>query len=398
MNRTTAPRRGLTLLNSIMVIACLMFVLYFAMAGLNASVTNRRQDTCRSNLNNLALAAIMYGARNGKLPGYANCLVNDVGEAYRDPDSGELSPVSWCVELLADLDRGALYEMWRSSGRVGPAGRAIVELPASAAPAATDPAAAPRATTAPPQRANVKVYLEILTCPNVERNDRTGTPLNYVVNTGLPDLPASKQANAGENGAAATVGFPRDWQANGMFFDNYSDDKRIKPDAKTRGPQIVMRLAGNRDPKDKTILITENLDATSYVFDKKLVPDGNPALAEVIWGTVWAPGKSSPNPDEATHAQRGKLILEPRDDVSAPNALNDGKAHPPGYKYCRPSSPHAGGFNVAFAAKNVQFVNDKISYYIYAKLMASDDAAAKLPGTMTRVDLGTGQDDVELNP
>jgi hypothetical protein len=378
MNRATPHRRGATLLNTITATAALLFALYFVIAGCDKAVTSGRQNTCRSNLSNLTTAAILYDGRNGKLPGYMNCLITQQGEAYRDPDTNELTPVSWVVELLTDLDRGPLYEMWRSSSGTN-------------APAAAQPSATGTGATA--FRPRVKIYLEILTCPNdPSKVQLSGTPLSYVANTGMPDLPQAIPASAGANGNGETVGFPRDWQANGMFFDNYSDDKLIKLDPKTRGPQVVTRLSRIRDPKDKTILFTENLDATSYVFDNWRTP----ASAEVAWGSVWAPGKSTPNPVAAQPTgtrsfedilyQSTAPILEPRDDVSAPNAHNDGRKHPLEYKYCRPSSPHPDGFNVAFAGKNVMFINDKISYFVYSRLMASDDAGAKLPGSQVLID------------
>lgn len=376
MNRNDSHRRGVTLLNAIVVVAVFCFALYFALAGCNTAHVKSRRNTCRSNLSNLVRAAIEYDGRNGRLPGYMNCLITQDGSPYRDPDTNEPAPVSWVVELLTDLDRGPLYEMWRTSYPAESAERSY--------------------------RARVKIFLEPLICPDDSNKDqRSGTPLSYVVNSGMPDLPESKPASSGANANGGTVGFPRDWQANGMFFDNYSDDKLIKLDVKTRGPQIVMQMSRIRDPKDKTIMITENRDATSYVFESWDFP--KPGRVEIVWGSVWAPGKSTPNPNAETHTTEGKIFLEPRDDVSLPNAHNDGRKHPLEYKYCRPSSPHDGGFNVAFAGKNVMLLKDTISYFVYARMMASDDAGAKLPGSQTLVDANfrgyiVGGNEGEINP
>lgn len=367
MTRTiTERRRGAALLNVVVATAGISFAFYFIVAGCAGAVESNRMNACRANLSNLATAVILYDGRMGKIPGYMNCLADQQGNPFRDPDTKDPVPESWAVELLADLDRGQLYDLWRSSSGIAPGSK-------------------------------LNIYVDHLVCPNDERRaDRTAAGLSYVANTGLPDLPAAILAKNAEQGGAAAVGFPRDWQANGMFFDNYSDDKLIKPIAKERGPQIVMRLNAARDPKDKTLLFTENLDAASYVFDAKQ----KPATAEIGWGSVWAPGKSTPNPDAATHAKRGTLILEPRDNVSAPNAGIDGKANLAGYKLCRPSSAHGGGFNAAFAGRNVMFLKDTISYYIFARLMASDDARAKLPGTNTYVfpELKEQAPEIDLEP
>lgn len=382
MNRTNCHRRGVTLLSAIVVVGVFCFALYFALAGCNTAHVKSRQNTCRSNLSNLARAMIEHEGRNGRLPGYMNCLITQDGSPYPDPDTNEATPVSWVVELLTDIDRGPLYEMWRTSYGNQPTSTATASATGTAA-------ATPTGTAGTPYRERVKIFLEPLICPDDSNKDqRSGTPLSYVVNSGMPDLPEAIPAASGtsgsNNGAKPTVGMPRDWQANGMFFDNYSDDKLIKTPTSKRGPQIVMQLSRVRDPKGKTILVTENLDATSYVFESWDFP--KPGQVEIVWGSVWAPGKSTPNPNTETHTTEGNIFLEPRDDVSLPNAHNDGRKHPLEYKYCRPSSPHDGGFNVAFAGKNVMLLKDTISYFVYARLMASDDAGTKLPGSQALID------------
>lgn len=351
MTRTiTKRRRGAALLNVVVATGCLSLAAYFVVAGSVGAVESSRINACRANLKNLSTAVSLYDGRMGRVPGYMNVLVDQQGNPFRDPDTNESVPVSWAVALLTDLDHTNLFEQWRSSSGVAPGSK-------------------------------LKVYVEHFVCPNDERRtDRTVAPLSYVVNTGMPDLPeAILRKDPDDKGGLGAIGQPRDHQANGMFFDNYSDDKLIKPNVRQRGPQVVMRLDVLRDPKDKTLLIAENLDAVSYVFDAKQ----KPASAEIGWGSVWAPGKSEPNTDEATKQKSGAIRLQPRDDVAAPSAHNDGKQHPLEYKYCRPSSAHAGGFNAAFAGNNVIFVKDTISYYIYARLMASDDRMARLPGTNT---------------
>jgi len=356
---------GFTLVELLVVISIIGMLMALLLPAINSARETGRQNTCRSNLSNLATAILLYDGRNGKCPGYMNCLITQQGNAYKDPTTGTLTPVSWVVELLSDLDRGALYEIWRTdvTGGSGSSGSSGGGGGGSSG-----------------YIANTKVFLEIITCPSDDAN-RAGTPLSYVVNSGVKDLTAALPANnssSSGSGGSSGVGFPRDWQANGMFFDNYSDDKLIKTTSSTRGPQIVMRLSGIRDPKDKTIMFTENVDATDYTFDATLSGGTTFPYAEVQLGCVW--DITAPVVQTATPPVMTPAIVEYRPNVGL--ARGDGVQ----YQFCRPSSRHPQGFNVAFAGKNVIFVRDTLSYFIYAKLMASDDAGVKAPGATVLFD------------
>jgi hypothetical protein len=57
-----------------------------------------------------------------------------------------------------------------------------------------------------------------------------------------------------------------------------------------------------------------------------------------------------------------------------------GEGNGTSYDYCRPSSRHPQLVNVAFVGQNVSTLRDNISYYVYAKLMASDDENVRIPG------------------
>jgi hypothetical protein len=355
---TRARRTGITPVNVVVLILIVLSAAWFVLPTLNSARSDRTHNTCRSNLSNLALAMIQYDGRRGHYPGYMNVLERTDKSVYVDPDSGNPAPVSWVVELLPDLDRVQLYYQWQ-------------EIPGSAVNAA--PTASSSSAAEP---YNVKIYLEILTCPSADHLKRAGTPLSYVVNSGMPDLVSTGPAV--NSASPPQLGAPRDWAANGLFFDNYSDDPRIETSAAARGPMILMRSDLIRDPKDKTLLLTENLDAGSYVVDSRADLARNPERTELDWGCIWEAG---PIRDE-----NGKLIMSPGERASAPNANRRLANQGPNYKLCRPSSSHPGGFNVAFAGKNVQFVRDTISYAIYAKLMSSDDANMKLPGSETLID------------
>jgi hypothetical protein len=370
-------RGGISLLNALVLAGLGLFAGFFLIPWLHYARTPDRQNTCRSNLSNLASAMIFYDGRNGRLPGYMNALERSDGSLYVDPETGRPTAVSWCVELLPDLDRGGLYDCWKL------------------VPSAGDPSA--RTTGSYPRELPEKTQLEIVLCPSV--NDRDPGPrLHYVVNTGMPDLPQSVSNPIATNvGGVKSADTPRDWQANGVFFDEYSESPLVKSGAqspeKSPAPKTRMSLSRIRDPKDKTILLTENIDAGPYSLPPTELSEATPARHEIAWGCTWLPGPIT--------IVVGKPTMSPGEGALAPNVDPGVSKRPSEYRYARPSSSHPGGFNVAFAAKNVQFVSDKISYTIYAKLMASDDANAKLPGSDNLLDSGFRSytvTDEDLNP
>ncbi|MCE9606186.1 MAG: DUF1559 domain-containing protein [Planctomycetia bacterium] len=349
-SRARMKSSGFTLVELLVVISIIGMLMALLLPAINNARETGRQNTCRSNLSNVAVAMISYDSRNGRYPGYMNVLLTQQGNLYKDIGSSVATPVSWAVELLTDLDRSALYEQWRTdsnsaSGTGSGSGGSSSYV------------------------ANLKVYLEIFTCPSDDAN-RAGTPTSYVLNTGMKDLVTAT--------APVSTGMPRDFQANGMFFDNYSDNPKVKTTAASRGPEIVMRSGNIRDPKDKTIMFTENVDAGDYTFDSTLTGDTNyNKYSEVQVGCIWdGLGTVVTNTTDTKQTP----VMTPTVDGYRIN-FDMGKGDFQDYKYCRPSSRHPQGVNVAFMGKNVVFMRDTLSYFVFAKLMSSDDALMKVPGT-----------------
>ena len=380
--RSMRKVRGFTLVELLVVISIIGMLMALLLPAINSARETGRQNTCRSNLSNLALAMIQYDGRLGRYPGYMNVLRTHRGDAYKDPTTGTVTPVSWAVELLPDLDRIQLYDQWRTDisgsgggggGGSGGSGSFI---------------------------ANTKIFLEILTCPSDDTN-RQGTPTSYVVNSGQKDAPQSIPGNTASGSGTPSVGIPRDWKANGVYFDYYSDDPLIKTTAAQRVPIVVMRSGEVLDPKDKTIMLTENVDATDYTFD---VNNSGGALfpyAEVQLGCVWD-GLATIQQTQSTGGAPSTVppMMTPTMDQYRIN-YDVGKGDGVQYQYCRPSSRHPQGINVAFVGKNVVFLRESISYFVYAKLMASNDSGIKLAGGTTIPDqslLKYQMTDADLNP
>jgi hypothetical protein len=275
-----------------------------------------------------------------------NALANKEGDPVVDATTGRPQPVSWAVMILPEIDRATLYDEWRR-----------VPEPNESKPSAT----------------KHQIYIELLNCPSDQKPDRLRPWISYVANTGMPDLPA-----AIVDEQDPTRSLPRDWPDNGMFFDNFTDHSLVQEDEKRRRMMVRMTEAGVVDDKYKTILLTENVDATEYVFDAATQSADGWRAVEIQTGCIWKPGpldtsKTLPAMTPPTRALQMNV--------------DTGKGTGTSYDYCRPSSHHPQMVNVAFVATNVAALQEKISYFVYAKLMASDDAnVAKLGMRYNRSD------------
>ena len=333
------------------------------------------QNTCRNNLSNLAKALFSYGNRNGgKLPGYMNALNRKDSSLYIDPDTGKPTPVSWAVMILSDIDRQPAYEQWRQLPGDAAVKPSIPDLPAE------------------DKLRSTKLYIDMFVCPSDSAVQKTGTPISFVVNTGLPDAALSATVPDTKSADGTFVpGIPRDWRSNGMFFDNYTSDPRVTPDAVRRSPDVNMRFDLCRRPKDKTILLTENVDAGDYVLNVDRDSADDWRRAEATLGATWSADIVEPD-GKTLHKRPPPPALHPNERTGEGNGTD--------IAFARPSSRHYGGFNVAYVGQNVQFMSDKIDYFVYAKLMTTSDTDLMLPGTRTPIAaLGDYQPtDYEINP
>jgi prepilin-type processing-associated H-X9-DG protein len=271
--------------------------------------------------------------------------------------------------ILPELNESKLYDTWRG-GALRPERK---------------PAGSPVFT-------GTEGYLETLVCPSNPQPNRFGTPVGYAVNTGIPDfrrgrdgLPVTDSPRTGCR-CAACGGKPveeeaveyaaaRDLAANGVFFDRFTSSRHFDPAKRTR--PVVARLEQMVDPKEKTILLVDNVDAETYGFDSfDPARDGTDELysiAESGLGATWSPD-SRFTTDGAVSSGVMPTMTPP---VASMRINVDGNlGNGISYDYARPASWHPGGVNMAFVDGSARFVKDSLSYYVYARLMASDDANA----------------------
>ena len=124
-----------------------------------------------------------------------------------------------------------------------------------------------------------------------------------------------------------------------MFFDNYTSDPRVTFDAARRSPDVNMRFDLCRRPKDKIILLTENVDAGDYVLNADRDASDDWRRAEITLGATWSADIVEPD---------GKTLRKrPLPPALHPNERT-GQGNGTDIAFARPSSRHPGGSNVAW--------------------------------------------------
>lgn len=334
-------RRGqFRIIDMFAAIAVVALALMLIPPTLRSPHRSTRLMECLSNMRNVAMALQTYEMINRHWPAYADTLKMNNGRMYSDPATGELRSVSYVIPLLPYLDQPALDKLWR------------------------DPAAGKYKPGATQPTQQVDSRLEILICPSDAPDKRNvAFPLSYVLNCGMADLAADS--------AAVKAGMPRDWAANGVFFDNtFPAGQQLSDDlgmfSKGRAPLSGMsaEYISRGDGLGQTCLLSENVDAGEY-------SDAAEAAVGILWDGSGKPDMTQDPPH-----------LQPSKDVRMINVQSGGSGGKPTPQYARPSSFHPRGVNMAFCDGKVRFVSDSMDYYVYCLLMSPYSAKVKMPGSL----------------
>jgi len=392
-------RGGFTLVELLVVISIIGILMALLIPAVNAARETARRNTCSTQLNNLAKAAIQYEMAKKQFPGWLNDFGTFVGVAAADPSNPEGGTVSnrhkkigsWAVSLLPSLDAQPTYEIWTQDKY--PIQKAIgsaVDFTVNSAPA-----------------------LAILQCPSATTLDSKKAPNSYISNNGMHHLTSpvgtgtptsivrsnantvSGTATPAPNPLTTTINFDDSMKvANGVFNNKYAGTSG----AAFVGPNVT--LDDMKDGQGNTVLFSESLNAIPWsqvAFDEAIAaaaltlaaspatdvayPENSRFAQGMVWHYEDEP-KTTTTPFNGSilvqtakgHKMNGQLnaedILITRMNTNVTNHAD----------IARPSSSHADGVNMGFADGSTRFVvQDVMDYRVYQALMTPRGKSSDVP-------------------
>lgn len=357
-------RSGFKLIGLIVALVAISTLAAVGIVVIGNAREKGRQLSCHCRLINVSQATNAYELTQRQYPGYSNVLRLSDGRLFVDPQTGQKHGVSYVIPILPHLDQPLLDQAWKT-----PTGQPAHE-----------------AVSAKPGLARLDTKLSILVCPLVEAERSDSAPLNYVANCGMADGP-------GESAGKTGLGQPRDWQENGVFFDLFTGNPRLRADfdsdrndgdpgpphtpvpdaveASTRTIPLVWMSSeyiNRHDGVGQTWMLGENVDAGRYTD-----------YTEARLGMLWAPDGTVDTGSKPPHLEPPNKNM--RINVGTGKSRLSGSDEQPGTTFARPSSFHPGGVNMAFCDGKVRFVSDSMDYYVYCLLMSTDGVNVKRPGS-----------------
>ncbi len=324
--RQTA-KKAFTLVELLVVIAIIGTLVGLLLPAVQSARESARANTCKNNLKQLQTALAVRESSLKNFPGY----INKMGIPGDDP--ANQNRASWVVMLFDYLEQGPLAEIW---SRPGTNGNAQFQT------------------------------IEILGCPSDPADTANEPLLSYVANAGYigndGSAPTATTGNVGRNENAANgVFFDRSRIADGAY-DGVSDNY----DGTNQAPLIVMSVAHIKDGTTKTMMLSENKNATHWgYFNAAGEPD-----QKYHFGFCWEQPQNVINALSSSSGAEFRRInggIENDPNVTAPTDVSE-----MGPNFGFPSSNHPGGVHVAFVGGNVELISEDVSFQIYAQLMTSN--------------------------
>ena len=238
--------RGFTLVELLVVIAIIGTLVALLLPAVQSARETARNNTCKNNMKQLALALQNMDSQLRRLPGYANELYNPNGTKSGTPTqmytASYARRCSWVVKCFPYMENNNLWDQWNDFS-INP----------------------------PPTPA-----IEGLTCPS-NPPETPGQPwLNYVGNAGWAFSDTTRGSDKAE------------YAANGILFDANRNtnigpaDDRDNP----KLPLVQMSMSSVIDGTTKTLMLSENLHTFYWTYGA----DNNSSTikdAKHFFGFVW---------------------------------------------------------------------------------------------------------------
>jgi type II secretory pathway pseudopilin PulG len=291
-----------------------------------------RRAQCLNNLNQIGKAQMTYASSKGYL---------SPGRQYTAYGNGVY--FSWVHPILTELGDPAMAEQIRKVNAVTPAISIENEYDATGTAVGA-----------------LRMRMALLICPSdVTTTDAAviETPLSYLANLGQLD------GNTGCGYPQAAK--PYDWTQNGVFEERYL--------ATCQPLKVSLADINNGDGSSNTIMYAESLDAFTW---RRARYESEAGLTWYPFATAAAwtgPGPPADNDLDISSLGTGEwpLINNPLAGKRDEATVATRGAHP--------SSKHSRGFNTVMCDGSTRFLNDSISYSVYAQLMSSQGRKAYTP-------------------
>ena len=312
-----APRKhGFTVVELLVVIAIIGVLVALLLPAVQMARESARRTQCEQNLKQIGTAIAGYAQSKNFLPASRTWIPNVAG--------GQGVAVNWPYPILKFLEQSQIRNEIAMNSQI------IVDR-----------------TNYPAE----KFPMPILRCPS---QAVTPQPVLQFPDPNFPNYMAGFPISYSVNGGRANATLPttnptpnHDWESNGVFVD-----KGVARPQKY--PNYRMDEISKYDGTASTFMVLENINAQSWLHAPL------EQHSQVLWFPV--------NPPDFVPA------IGLNQDKMATPATVDSNIH-----YARPSSDHPNGFNVLFADNSVHYIQDNISYGVYAVLMTSHGAKAADP-------------------
>lgn len=259
-------RNGLTLLEVIVVIFCIIVILALLLPNMRTAGGAARRTRCLNNMRNVSVAVHGFASSNkGRLPAQAYYP----SSSNADSETQEIyEGHSWVVPLLPYLDHMDLYDRWDDNK---PWDSTVENVDGTSSNASL-----------------ADLALSQLTCPEDSSAFRLKGGLSYAVNCGIGDTSWHTKSGLRKAGRVPSgqhyMVEPFDWNNNGILPPEDQEDAAVTRDFTLFSPKIGHRHSAESDAEissshslDKiydgtsnTIMLGENINAGARPGRSKL--------------------------------------------------------------------------------------------------------------------------------